>query len=163
MGLGCNVTNIRNYRFDGKNFSEDSQYEVVMAECVGWDHLASDTYLESTNLYLKKPHKPKNNKKQTAHKTPQNNKNPKHHACFCVFFRLFLYSNKRVILYICVSCQYTVKWMGIYSNWRLTLNTIHNTKKENIFVATIIYCILDKQANAKKFAIFRVSCKIKRI
>lgn len=159
LGLGCNVTNIRNYRFDGNNFSEDSQYEVVMAECVGWDHLASDTYLESTNLYLKKNHTNQKITKNKQHtKTPKTIKSQKHHACFCVFFRLFLYSNKRVILYICVSCQYTVKWMCIYSNWRLALNTIHNTKKENISVATIIYCILDKQANAKKFAIFRVSC-----
>lgn len=72
LGLGCNVTNIRNYRFDGKNFSEDSQYEVVMAECVGWDHLASDTYLESTNLYFKKNH---TNQKITKNK--QHTKTPK--------------------------------------------------------------------------------------
>lgn len=105
LGLGCNVTNIRNYRFDGKNFSEDSQYEVVMAECVGWDHLASDTYLESTNLHVylkKKPHKPKNNKKQTAHKNPQNNKKPK---TPCMFLRILsvipIFEQESDTLYMC--------------------------------------------------------------
>lgn len=28
-----------------------------MAECVGWVHIASDTYLESTNLYNPPPQK----------------------------------------------------------------------------------------------------------
>lgn len=42
-----------------------------MAECVGWVHIASDTYLESTNLYNPPPKKKINTQKCINHQLIQ--------------------------------------------------------------------------------------------